>query len=578
MADDQTETAWTVGEAFWQGRCDHQHDPLFEHTKLPLVWMPPSTDHRGAGGESATTPTPEGSTAAAVGFIMGFCNVALINVSGGGAARGVKRGDSFTLVDAGSALGALHICEQLDRHLWSVGARVTSVIATHGHLDHIGGIDTIESQQRLALQRGGFAERDDGATDGVQVAVWGHSHVNRRLQRYKLTSGYNARINARQFGLRSLAAMEAAFGETRSVTCPYDTMTRGVDETTAPLSWDASTNVAVVPKAAFRPSSRGTAKRIDAAPSSSGLTGSTTLRLCHTLGETDDCTYVYDPASRVLITGDLFINNVPNCGNPQKQQRYLAEWAEALLSMAKLDAATLLPGHGPMILGADRVREALTDTATFLKDIFDQTLTLINANVPLNDVVRRVSPNQDLMGKRPYLRPYYDDPSFLVHGLYRRYAGWYSGFIGDLHPAANSDIGRSILHLTSPCKEEAAAVDLFVTRMRAQLAASARDRSTTVAVASASKGRHLAQVPSETLRTVATLMEYVVAVVAMTTQDDRAEAVATVPRGVRESLLSLRRSVLLELSAREPSLMGRNIYRSAASTFDSQLIAAHAKM
>ena len=55
---------------------------------------------------------------------------------------------------------------------------------------------------------------------------------------------------------------------------------------------------------------------------------------------------VTDDRGKVLFAGDMFIWASPNCGNPQKVQRYAEEWAAALRTMAALDAELLLPGHG----------------------------------------------------------------------------------------------------------------------------------------------------------------------------------------------------------------------------------------
>lgn len=65
----------------------------------------------------------------------------------------------------------------------------------------------------------------------------------------------------------------------------------------------------------------------------------------------------------MLCCGDLFIWASPNAGNPQKVQRYPREWAEALRRMATLGVEYLLPGHGMPVIGADRIRQALGDTA-----------------------------------------------------------------------------------------------------------------------------------------------------------------------------------------------------------------------
>src|SRR5256885_442295 len=80
-------------------------------------------------------------------------------------------------------------------------------------------------------------------------------------------------------------------------------------------------------------------------------------------GEPDDHRWTWLPASRVLCCGDFFIWASPNAGNPQKVQRYPSEWAVALRAMVALGPEVLLPGHGVPVIGADRVAQALTDTA-----------------------------------------------------------------------------------------------------------------------------------------------------------------------------------------------------------------------
>ena len=62
--------------------------------------------------------------------------------------------------------------------------------------------------------------------------------------------------------------------------------------------------------------------------------GGETWELHHDKGETDDATWVWNPGRKVLCTGDLFIWASPNCGNPQKVQRYPREWAIGLRKMA----------------------------------------------------------------------------------------------------------------------------------------------------------------------------------------------------------------------------------------------------
>ena len=82
--------------------------------------------------------------------------------------------------------------------------------------------------------------------------------------------------------------------------------------------------------------------------------GGERFELHHGKGETDDATWVWAPDRGILAPGDFWISCVPNCGNPQKVQRYPEEWVDALEQMIPLGADLLLPGHGPAIEGAEK--------------------------------------------------------------------------------------------------------------------------------------------------------------------------------------------------------------------------------
>ena len=146
------------------------------------------------------------------------------------------------------------------------------------------------------------------------------------------------------------------------------------------------------------------------------------------------------------LHGDLFIWATPNAGNPQKVQRYPLEWAAALRAMSELGAAILLPGHGVPVVGHDRVLEALTTTAELLESIVAQTLALMNAGAPLNDVIHAVEMPANLLA-RPYLRPVYDDPEFIVRNLWRQYGGWYDGDPASLKPARAHELATELAGL-----------------------------------------------------------------------------------------------------------------------------------
>ncbi|SEG93061.1 Metallo-beta-lactamase superfamily protein [Nonomuraea solani] len=234
---------------------------------------------------------------------------------------------------------------------------------------------------------------------GPRATVYAHKAVADRFERYLLTNGYNAVINQRQFqspGLR------------------WPTAYRHPDVTYG----DALT-----------------VRR-----------GGLTFDLRHAKGETDDATIGYVREHRLLLPGDLFIWVTPNCGNPQKVQRYPREWVHALRLMAALDAEIMLPSHGAPIFGGDRIRQALLETAEWLESLVTQTLELLNAGARLDEIVHSVSPPEHLAG-RPYLRARYDEPEFVVRNLWRLYGGWYDGNPAHLKPAPEAELAKAVAEL-----------------------------------------------------------------------------------------------------------------------------------
>jgi alkyl sulfatase BDS1-like metallo-beta-lactamase superfamily hydrolase len=162
----------------------------------------------------------------------------------------------------------------------------------------------------------------------------------------------------------------------------------------------------------------------------------------------------------VLCSGDLFIWASPNAGNPQKVQRYPIEWARALHKMASLGAEFLLPGHGVPVAGADRVRTALLDTAAFLESLHEQTVAMMNAGARLDEIIHTVKAPAELLDK-PYLRPVYDEPEFVVRNIWRLYGGWYDGNPASLKPAADPIVAAELASLAggaSVLADRAAAV------------------------------------------------------------------------------------------------------------------------
>jgi len=174
--------------------------------------------------------------------------------------------------------------------------------------------------------------------------------------------------------------------------------------------------------------------------------GEIEVELHHSKGETDDHLWAWLPEQRALCVGDFVIWVFPNAGNPQKVQRYPLEWAAALRAMAAKDAELLLPAHGLPVAGRERVRAMLDDMATALEMVVEQTLTMMNSGARLDEIVHGVTLPAALLDK-PYLRPTYDEPEFVVRNVWRLYGGWWDGNPAHLKPAPEGSLARELATL-----------------------------------------------------------------------------------------------------------------------------------
>jgi alkyl sulfatase BDS1-like metallo-beta-lactamase superfamily hydrolase len=118
----------------------------------------------------------------------------------------------------------------------------------------------------------------------------------------------------------------------------------------------------------------------------------------------------------------------------------------ALREMVRLEPEVLLPGHGFPVVGAGRVRQALTDTADLLDSLVDQTVALMNTGARLDEVLHTVAVPAHL-ADRPYLRPVYDEPEFIVRNVWRLYGGWWDGNPATLKPAPEAALAGELAAL-----------------------------------------------------------------------------------------------------------------------------------
>ncbi|HEY8216007.1 MAG TPA: alkyl sulfatase dimerization domain-containing protein [Acidimicrobiia bacterium] len=263
-------------------------------------------------------------------------------------------------------------------------APLHTVVFTHGHLDHAFGL-------------GRFLE------DGERPRIVAHENVVRRFHDYARLARLNALVNKRQWQLPDM---------------PW---------------WPSADDDFCWPTDTYRDS-----LELDI--------GGERFVCRHGQGETDDHTWVWVPGRGTLASGDFFCMTMPNCGNPNKVQRYPEEWADADEEMAALGAELMLPGHGEPIRGAERIRRGLLEQAEFLRSVVAQAIDGLNAGLRHDEIARSIRVPEHLAGL-DHLQPTYDRPEFIARNVIRRYGGWFDGYAADLLPASGEEIGAEIVAL-----------------------------------------------------------------------------------------------------------------------------------
>ena len=322
----------------------------------------------------------------------------------------VNTGDGLMCFDASGAQSGTKVVEAI--RTWS-SAPISHLVYTHGHLDHVGG-------------SGAFLA--DSTSRGTRrPTVVSHEAVLPRFERYNDMSDFNNLINRRQFGgIRADQGLGVG-GGAGELAPPASGAAGG-----AAISRFLPEN-ALAPDQTFR-------------ESLSMTVGNLAVEMHHDRGETDDHLWAWFPEKKWIVTGDFIIWNFPNAGNPQKVQRYAAEWARALRRMVAMGPELLLPAHGLPIVGKQRIAMVLGDIASALESLVTQVIQMMNDGATLDTIVHSVKVPDAVLAK-PYMRPLYDEPEFVVRGIWRMYGGWWDGAASRLKPSPDAVLGAEIASL-----------------------------------------------------------------------------------------------------------------------------------
>lgn len=266
---------------------------------------------------------------------------------------------------------------------------VSYIIYTHFHGDHINGASTF-------------------AADKPHIIA--QQLHKPEIDRYRLLSEYNRRLNIIQFGMG----------------LPEED--RGIS-----LAIDAAQAIRgyIEPDMTFDEQLRFEE-------------GGIKFELYHAPGETNDHTIVWLPDQKTAFCGDLFYWSFPMLASPMKPDRPVLVWADSLDRLRELGPEYLVPSHGEPIAGKEAIREMLTNYAAAIRYVHDRVVEGLNQGKSIEQVRAMVKLPEEL-ARLPYLKPEYGRVDWAVNGIYRQYAGWYDMNPAHLNPGSTDKLHAALL-------------------------------------------------------------------------------------------------------------------------------------
>lgn len=162
--------------------------------------------------------------------------------------------------------------------------------------------------------------------------------------------------------------------------------------------------------------------------------GGEAFHLHHAKGETEDHLWVHVPGRKVVATGDLFQDFLPNAGNGKRRVRYAGDWALALKAIAATNPTLLLPMHGPAVEGSAEITRRMTRQADMLDSIVKQVLTGLNAGLRRDVVVDGVKLSEEYVNDHD-AREQYVTVKDIARMVVKEHSGWWDDIPSNWSPA-----------------------------------------------------------------------------------------------------------------------------------------------
>ena len=151
--------------------------------------------------------------------------------------------------------------------------------------------------------------------------------------------------------------------------------------------------------------------------------GGEQFEILHTPAETYDALTVWMPEHKAAFVGDLFYRSFPNIYTLRgTKPRWALDYVESINRVLALQPEILLPSHGEPILGNDNIRREMTNYRDAIQYVHDQTVQGMNQGRDVYSLMREIKLPAELdVGEA------YGWVSWSVRGIYEGYMGWFDG-------------------------------------------------------------------------------------------------------------------------------------------------------
>lgn len=119
-------------------------------------------------------------------------------------------------------------------------------------------------------------------------------------------------------------------------------------------------------------------------------------------------------------------------------------WAETLERLEKLGAELLITEFGPVIEGSGAIRERLSMTAEALRWLRTEVVRRMNLGMDEREILADMDYPPALFD-RPWMRPTYGAPDYIVRDIYREENGWWDRNPTTVHPAPPGAAATAVL-------------------------------------------------------------------------------------------------------------------------------------